>query len=58
MVDLSKLLTVAQCAKRTPFSEPQIRARINSGQLRAIRLAGGVFVHEDVLAEFSSNAQR
>ena len=55
MVDLNKLLSVAQAAKRCPYSEPQIRARINNGQLPAIRLAGAVYVHEDVLDEFLKN---
>ncbi len=55
MVDLNKLLSVSQASKRTPLSEPQIRARINTGQLPAIRLAGGIYIHEDALAEFLKN---
>jgi excisionase family DNA binding protein len=52
MVDLNKLLSVSQAAKRCPLSEPQIRVRINDGRLPAVRIAGGVYVHEDALDEF------
>jgi hypothetical protein len=57
MVDLDKLMTVSQCAKKTPLSEPQIRARINSGRLKSVNLAGGIFVHEDALRAFLAQNQ-
>jgi excisionase family DNA binding protein len=47
--DLSKLLTIAQAAKSTPYSEPQIRDRIKDGRLKAIRVAGAIYVHLDDL---------
>jgi hypothetical protein len=52
MIDLSKLLTIAQAAKSTPYSEPQIRDRIKDGRLKAIRVAGAIYVHVDDLGEF------
>lgn len=52
MVDLDKLLSVAQAAKKCAYSEPQLRSRINDGRLQATRLAGAVYIHEDDLAAF------
>lgn len=49
-----RLLTVAQVAKRLTLSQSSIYNMINSGQLRAIRLAvgKGLRVRESVLDEF------
>ena len=47
MVDLSKLLSIAQAAKLTPLSEAQIRERIKHGRLKSTRLAGAIYVHVD-----------
>ena len=55
MIDLSKLLTIAQAAKSTPYSEPQIRDRIKDGRLKATRVAGAIYVHVDDLGEFLKN---
>lgn len=52
MVDLSKLLNISQAAKRCPYSEAQLRNRINDGRLKATRLVGAIYVHEDDLATF------
>jgi len=50
-VDPSALLTVAQAAKRTPLSEPALRARIDRGELKCLRLGGHVFLEEKELQE-------
>jgi len=52
VVDLVKLLNIPQAAKRCPYSEAQLRNRINDGRLKAIRLAGAVYVHQDDLDAF------
>ena len=52
MVDISKLLTVAACAKKTTLSEPTIRARLRDYELKETRLAGNVFIHEDDLEAY------
>jgi hypothetical protein len=41
-----------QAAKSTPYSEPQIRDRIKDGRLKAIRVAGAIYVHVDDLDQF------
>jgi hypothetical protein len=56
VVDLSKLLTVAECGKRCAYSEPQLRARIDDGRLKATRIAQAVYIHEDDFAEFPKHA--
>jgi len=48
-VDLSELLTVAQAARRTPFSEPAIRNRIARGEIPCVRLGGNIYVAESAL---------
>jgi excisionase family DNA binding protein len=48
-IDTSQLLTIAQAAKRTPYSEPAIRSRIDRGELQATRIGGRVFVTEAAL---------
>ena len=45
-IELSQLLTVAQVAKRTPFSEPVIRSKIDRGEIKCVRIGGHVFVTE------------
>jgi len=52
VVDLSKLLNIPQAAKRCEYSEAQLRNRINDGRLKATRLAGAIYVHEDDLDAF------
>ncbi len=44
MVNLDKLLTIAQAAKRTPLSEPALRGRIEKGEIKAVKIGGHVFV--------------
>jgi len=50
-VDPSELLTVAQAAKRLPLSEPALRARIDRGEIKCLRLGGHVFIDERELQE-------
>ena len=50
-VDPSKLLTVAQAAKRLPLSEPALRSRIDRGEIKCLRLGGHVFLEEGELQE-------
>jgi len=52
VVDLNKLLNIPQAAKRCEYSEAQLRNRVNDGRLKAVRLAGAVYVYEDDLDAF------
>ncbi len=49
VVDPSQLLTVAEAARRTPFSEPALRAKILRGEIQCVRLGGHIFVAETEL---------
>ena len=46
-IDPTTLRSIAQAAKSTPYSEPQIRDRIKDG-----RLNGAIYVHVDDLDEY------
>jgi hypothetical protein len=53
MVDLKKLLTVAEAAKfSSDLSEAQIRNRLNDGRIRATIVGASRYVHEDDLIEY------
>jgi DNA-binding transcriptional MerR regulator len=52
MVDLGKLMSIAETAKKTPFSEPQIRFYTNEGRMQPTRIGGNIYVHEDALNDF------
>jgi len=45
VVELSKLLTVAECGKRCAYSEPQVQVRIDDGRSKATRIAQAVCIH-------------
>jgi excisionase family DNA binding protein len=47
----SRLLTVAEAAKLSPLSEPQVRDRIRDGRLACIRLGRHIYVDADVLEQ-------
>ena len=48
-VNLNELLTIAQAAKRLPYSEPTLRNMIAGGRVQAVRIGGHVFVAESEL---------
>lgn len=37
-------LTVAEIARRTPYTEPQIRAMLRRGELEPVRVGGRLFI--------------
>jgi excisionase family DNA binding protein len=55
-VDLNKLMTISEAAKRVPYSESQLRAWINNGRITATRLGNHIFIHEDDFATFLNSS--
>ena len=49
------LLTIAEAAKLSPYSEPQIRDRIRDGRLDAVRIGRNIFLRSDVVDRFLSD---
>ena len=48
-IDTSKLVSIAQAAKRSPLSESAIRARIDRGEIPTIRIDRRVYLQEEAL---------
>jgi excisionase family DNA binding protein len=51
-IDPEMLLTVAEAAKATTLTEPQIRSRIRDGRLPSLRIGGSIFVEWGELMKF------
>jgi helix-turn-helix protein len=50
--DTDELMTIGEAAKWCPLTEGQLRGRISSGALPAVRLAGNIFIRKDDLIAF------
>jgi len=49
MFSPSNLLSVADAARRLPYSEPALRHKINRGELEAIRIGRHIYLTEPEL---------
>lgn len=45
-VDVNDLLSVAEAAKRSPYSEPALRNRITRGEIPHYRIARNIYIRE------------